>query len=374
MNAELLLHYTNILLIFSSLFFAFFLLSLNSKNRLANIFLAIFLIIRTIDILPSTFSKINLIPVLDILRMDIGAYFQAPLLFLFMLSVIYHDFKLSTRHLTLFLPFLIGSVLLIPNFYLASPSDRFSFYNNYTQTFEGKISYVLATLQNLLYIIVTFVVLSKYRKLLYENYSKSTETNYRWLFQMNVICLILFIFAMAKNIYRFGDHYGLISFLRFSTSLVMLAFTYWLIYKALNAPDLFRGISSKLKLASTLQKKNNKPEEVDLIKQKSKLEKFMTENEPYLDSELTIRKLAKQMQMEERDLSVLINRDLKMNFYELINTYRIDKAKQLLKDASLSKLTISEILYEVGYNSKSSFNSAFKKITGVAPSTYRKKS
>ncbi|EZH74146.1 hypothetical protein ATO12_14830 [Aquimarina atlantica] len=373
MNTDLLLHYTNILLIFTSLFFAFFLLYLKSKNKIGNIFLAFFLMVRTVDIFPSTFVFLKLTPVLDILRMDIGAFFQAPLLFLFTLSVIYSDFKLSSKHLIALLPFIVSTAVLLPNFYLANESEQLLFYKNYTHTLEGKLSYTLAHLQNLFYIIITFVLLARYKKLVFENYSKSTNTNYKWLFQMNMMCLLLFIFALVKNIYRFGDHFGFISILRLSTSLIMLGFTCWLIFKALNAPKLFRGISSNLQLASILKTEKINPEIDVWNSQKAKLKEFMSEKEPYLDSDLTIKSLANQMQMEERDLSILINTQLNLNFYEFINTYRINKAKKILEDTSQSKLTILEILYQVGYNSKSSFNTAFKKATGITPTVYRKK-
>ncbi|WP_051575737.1 helix-turn-helix domain-containing protein [Aquimarina atlantica] len=329
--------------------------------------------VRTVDIFPSTFVFLKLTPVLDILRMDIGAFFQAPLLFLFTLSVIYSDFKLSSKHLIALLPFIVSTAVLLPNFYLANESEQLLFYKNYTHTLEGKLSYTLAHLQNLFYIIITFVLLARYKKLVFENYSKSTNTNYKWLFQMNMMCLLLFIFALVKNIYRFGDHFGFISILRLSTSLIMLGFTCWLIFKALNAPKLFRGISSNLQLASILKTEKINPEIDVWNSQKAKLKEFMSEKEPYLDSDLTIKSLANQMQMEERDLSILINTQLNLNFYEFINTYRINKAKKILEDTSQSKLTILEILYQVGYNSKSSFNTAFKKATGITPTVYRKK-
>lgn len=335
--------------------------------------LALFLLVRTVDIIPSTFSFFNFNPVFDILRMDIGAFFQAPLLYLFTLSIIYSDFKLSSKHLQLLIPFIVSTGLLLPNFYLENKSEQLLFYHNYTHTFEGKLSYILAHIQNLFYITVTFVLLARYKNLLFENYSANTDTNYKWLFQMNIICLLLFIFALIKNIYRFGSHFGYISTLRFSTSLIMLGFTCWLIFKALNAPNLFRGISSNLQLASTLKKERNNPKIELWNRQEEKLQEYMLEKEPYLDSDLTIKSLASQIQMEERDLSILINTQLNLNFYEFINKYRIIKAKEILEDTTQSKLTILEILYRVGYNSKSSFNTAFKKATGITPIVYRKK-
>ena len=98
----------------------------------------------------------------------------------------------------------------------------------------------------------------------------------------------------------------------------------------------------------------------------------MQKEEPYLNPELTIQDLAKQLDKPVRELSVLINNKLNQHFYEFINTYRIEKAKELLKNTPSKEFTISEVLYEVGFNSKSSFYTTFKKQVGSTPKEYRK--
>ena len=98
----------------------------------------------------------------------------------------------------------------------------------------------------------------------------------------------------------------------------------------------------------------------------------MTEEKPYLDFELTLQKLAIQVDIPERELSLLINHHLNKHFFDFINEYRINDAKILLKDPTKKELTVLEILYEVGFNSKSSFYTAFKKATNQTPTEYRK--
>lgn len=60
------------------------------------------------------------------------------------------------------------------------------------------------------------------------------------------------------------------------------------------------------------------------------------------------------------------------NFFNLVNSYRIEKAQEILRDPDKQAITVLEILYEVGFNSKSSFNTAFKKHAGTTPTQYRK--
>ncbi|MBN1397426.1 MAG: AraC family transcriptional regulator, partial [Bacteroidetes bacterium] len=73
-----------------------------------------------------------------------------------------------------------------------------------------------------------------------------------------------------------------------------------------------------------------------------------------------------------RALSEIINNSLNQNFYDFINSYRIKESKLMLEDKENKRKTVLEILYAVGYNSKSSFNVAFKKHTGMTPSQFKK--
>ena len=98
----------------------------------------------------------------------------------------------------------------------------------------------------------------------------------------------------------------------------------------------------------------------------------MVEKRPYLNSSLTIQDVSNDIEIPVRDLSLLINHQLGQHFYDFVNAYRIESAMGILKDTSKSKVTVLEILYEVGFNSKSSFNTAFKKHTGNTPTAYRK--
>ena len=98
----------------------------------------------------------------------------------------------------------------------------------------------------------------------------------------------------------------------------------------------------------------------------------MENEKPYLDDELTIQTLASRFGMPEKELSILINHHLGKHFFDFINEYRIDEAKKILDNPNNKELTILEILYQVGFNSKSSFYTAFKKATNQTPTEYRK--
>ena len=99
----------------------------------------------------------------------------------------------------------------------------------------------------------------------------------------------------------------------------------------------------------------------------------MAVKKPFLDSELTLEQLASQLNIKPRVLSQVINESLKIIFFDFINQFRIKAARRLLTNPKDKKITILEVLYEVGFNSKSSFNTVFKKYTGLTPVEFKKK-
>jgi ligand-binding sensor domain-containing protein/AraC-like DNA-binding protein len=111
--------------------------------------------------------------------------------------------------------------------------------------------------------------------------------------------------------------------------------------------------------------------EEDLDYYKEVLEKYMQSEKPYLDNELTIRKLAGLLEMQPHHLSQVINSGFENNFYTYINNYRIKEVIELMKDPKRHHHTILAIAYDSGFKSKSSFNTIFKKMTGKTPSEYR---
>jgi len=101
-----------------------------------------------------------------------------------------------------------------------------------------------------------------------------------------------------------------------------------------------------------------------------KLKEKLEVDKIYRNNELRLSALAEELGVSTHHLSQLINEELKQNFFDLINTYRINEAKD--KIATGSSRTLLEVAFEVGFNSKNSFNNAFKKNEGMTPSAFKK--
>lgn len=371
MNTELLLQITSFLIVFVSFLLAFFLLTVKSKNKIGNILLSSYLIIKAVNVSSYFYYKFIDLPIeLELLRMDIGSFLETPFLYLFVLSIIYSDFKIKKKYLIHFIPFLIVTIIQLPIFYFANIETQNEFADNYLYSNIGMFSITLAHLQNLMYIILIFKILFKYKKILIENHSISNDYNHRWLFQMNIILSFLFVVAIIKNSQKYGNTDTDLLLFRLSVAIGMLIFTCWLVLKALYAPKIFTGVDSQLRLNKT-NASNQKKTNSTILKQVDKLNLFMLNHQPFLNPDFTIQQLANQTQIDTREISSIINHHLNQNFYEFVNQYRIEEAKKvLLKNR---ELTILEVLYSVGFNSKSTFNTQFKKTTKLTPTEYRRK-
>lgn len=105
---------------------------------------------------------------------------------------------------------------------------------------------------------------------------------------------------------------------------------------------------------------------------KERLNNLMKDREPYLNRALKMVEIAANLNISEHKLSQLLNVHLGTNFFDFVNKYRVNKARLLLKDPAFDKYTIETIARECGFNSKSTFNEAFKKIEGITPSAFKK--
>jgi AraC-like DNA-binding protein len=92
----------------------------------------------------------------------------------------------------------------------------------------------------------------------------------------------------------------------------------------------------------------------------------------YLDPDLTLAKLAESAAIPAKHLSQIINERYELNFNDFINRQRVEEAKRKLVDPAAREFKLLRIAFESGFNSKSVFNSAFRKSTGLSPSEFRK--
>ncbi len=369
--------------------FSMYILFSKVKEQFGNIYIGLF-------ILFSGFGNLDvLLPQINFYRnypntwliLASTSFLVFPLMYFYIKSIAFRSQKIrwvDTIHL---LPFIIFISLCIYHYHSKSLDTKLYLMNTADSSlfdFFIPATYVMLHIQALIYIILSILTVKKFKQIVKENYSSYNKRSYKWIFQLNFVFVYFIITAFVHNYLRFFVDVSLLKTMIYFTGPINIIFLIWIIYKAMSQPYLFNGVDANLKLLQEYisekehekqtQEKRISSDDVDLQNTdlKSRLDLYMKEEEVFLNPSLTIFDLANGLDMSSIELSLFLNKELHKNFFDYINEYRIDKAKKLLIDPDKKDLTVLEILYEVGFNSKSSFNTAFKKFTNKTPTQYRK--
>lgn len=358
--------------IFVSLLLAMFLLTVKTERKLENRLFAAFLIINAIDI--SGLFMHLFVDSYNLKAFKISAYLLVmPLFYLYVNAVCYADFTLKRKHLLHLIPFIVVNLILVPRLYLAEGAAKEAFFKVMWHSPEMFFYQAIGELQFFFYIVAVFLVLKKHKKIYLENYTNPNTLLYKWISQLTKTFLFLHVFIVLKNIVRYTQDKDLFIWLNIVMGTVVLLVACWFVLKTLNHPELFRRINSTIQPVKDFAATPETEHKTDEAKknQIEQLKSFMVEKEPFLNPSLTIHELADQVKIPVRELSLLINHHINQHFFDFVNEYRIKKAMTILKDSAKKEYTVLEILYEVGFNSKSSFNTSFKKYTNQTPTAFK---
>lgn len=178
--------------------------------------------------------------------------------------------------------------------------------------------------------------------------------------------LLFLLLVVVKVTFKddFGDYilYVYLSFILLFNMIVVM-----------NSSSYFQQASSFLEFPSLkYQKSSLTRSDQKVIAEK--IQKIMKEEKYFTGNLASLSNLAFNINESSHHVSQTINEELNMTFFELLAFYRIEEAKSILSSNEGKKLTIEEVAEQVGYNSKSAFNTAFKKLTSQTPSAFRKNS
>lgn len=367
---------------FQATFFALYLLSNTRKEKLSNVLIASFLLLLAVNI---SHNYISLF--LDQISLNLTAfvmmtaYLMAPILYLHIKTSLISDYQLSWKDSIHLLPFVLFNLAIIPSVYVQNLGPETV--NEELENYINQLLYIGFYIQFFIYLASGFYFLWKTKGLYVENYSNNDTRRFNYLLQLNSIVSVVILASALKNYIIFSQDGNLMENSIYVVLLMILIMFCWIILKGLSSPELFNTDISNLRPVSDLineekeyeaQNSSIKPQVLDEISEihLKKVEGYMEENQPFLDASLSLSDLASQTNIPVRELSLLINHSLKQHFFDFVNAYRIHLAQKLLIDPDRKGYTVLEILYEVGFNSKSSFNTAFKKVTGLTPTQYRK--
>ncbi|TWO34766.1 helix-turn-helix transcriptional regulator [Seonamhaeicola sediminis] len=222
-------------------------------------------------------------------------------------------------------------------------------------------------------VIVAFTISVKetllYRTLVRNEYSDFKMLQIKWLWQL--------IFMLLPAIILWGIELAHILFIGNSVNnIVMMTwvfvaiFLYFLSFKAFRHPDLF----DKLPESILSHKSDSDTKSIGHHcnkNQSEKIQAFMSENQSYLSQDLTLYQFSEALNMSPRLISTCLNNNIGFNFNEWVNSFRVDKAIELIKADTKNILSIEGIGHDSGFKSRSAMYAAFKKKVGCSPGYYR---
>ncbi|SOE20488.1 AraC-type DNA-binding protein [Spirosomataceae bacterium TFI 002] len=351
-----------LLAIVIALLLALFLLTLKTNRHLSNRLFATFLILTAVDI--SGLIKIPQTEFLQKLQVfrSMLIFLHLPIFYWYVKSVCYSDFKLRWASMKGLVPFAFVIGILIPIFFADDLKPSFFQFSN-EQVFT--IIIVLFHIQVAWYLWLIYRELKNFKTLAVNHFAGNHLQAYRWLMRLTAALAIFYLLALFKNIFKTTTYTELSEWLKIALLFFELAVLCWYLFQAISQPEVFRGIHSTL----SLEKSNDSNIDSSKIKE---LEMLMKSEKLYLNPSISVKDVAEKIEIPVRDLSTLLNKHLGKHFFDFINEYRIKEAQEIFKSTDDSKLTVLEVLYNVGFNSKSSFNTAFKKHTGSTPTAFRK--
>jgi len=304
---------------------------------------------------------------------SLGYAVDGPLLYLFVVSLVRPDFTLGKQHRWHLIPLVGYALFLIVAFYSQEYGVKRQIIEQYLFDLEWQFISMdtLIKSSRFFYLMLSIYLINKYREQLKQSRSSIENIDLNWLkilvIGFSLLTLIGVILSGSKVASLFYQvPVELKIFLGLTTyyaDLVLVCFL--LFYSAVNVSSIEKVTNSSKKSYGDYQAD---PEYV------LRIEAFMDEQKPYRKSTITLDALSELMDVPARELTAILNGHFKMHFYEYINNYRVEEAKEILALDVKQEKTITDVFSAVGFNSKSVFYTFFKKNVGVTPTEYRKQS
>ncbi|WP_298781884.1 helix-turn-helix transcriptional regulator [uncultured Polaribacter sp.] len=257
------------------------------------------------------------------------------------------------------LEFILFSILSIIYYYNEEVISENTI--NFIVTIRDLISFIYVAFFSLLIILISL----KHRESLISTYTSVSYKTLDWLIYFCVFVILntligIFFPSLRKD------------FILVIHIIELVIYYYYLSIAGLMQMNIDNRVDLTLKNEYPIDVKSNLEEytQEELIYTFSLIEKNMVEKKIYLEHTLNLKKLSKKLKISQRLLSKSINKIGHKNFYNYINSYRIEEAKQLLKKDLYKNYSIEAIANEVGFNSRASFYKNFKEQVGCSPKEY----
>ena len=309
---------------------------------------------------------------------------QGPLLFLYVTSLtkgLAIVEKKNAKNLFMIvvhvLPVLTLYLFLIP-FFLMPSTDKLSYFKYVAKNpnLYSIIQFYLTFFSGIFYIFWSFLLLKKHKKIVKQNFSYKQQVNLNWLnyliygmavIWLSVLCVEFFMEGLLTNAQQSNVTFTTVSLFTLLLGYFGIRQTTIFLPSELSTQHMQKDIRS-VHFRNQYEKSGLRNDVAKEIK--STLLLLFESQEVYRDAELSLSHLSNITQISPNHLSQVLNEHFKMSFYDFVNGYRLNEFIERIEEVKLKKTTILTLALECGFNSKSSFNTIFKRKTGITPSEY----
>jgi len=280
-----------------------------------------------------------------------------------------------------FIPFILVVFYGIVFVYFESPEYKISLVKGELENPLPGIFFLdyLKPIHGIIYVVFTLRVVIEFDKKIKNSFSNIEKINLNWLRYLAIgLSIIWAIVLLSYIVNTISDKEVQMDHLIYLAASVLI---YSIGYLSLRQPQIITQPKETLEAENKIIKEENTGirksyEKSGLTNTEAKghldnLLQIMETKKPYLNNDLTLQDLAELVSISTHNLSEIINTQLERNFYDFINGYRVKEVQRRLGNKDSDIYSLLAIALESGFNSKSSFNTTFKKHTGTTPSQYR---
>lgn len=311
------------------------------------------------------------IPAISLYAYVLG-YLGALLFYLYVRAVSEPDFKWSwKKHSGHLLPFVVALLVLLVNLFPLNGMERTSLceqiMNNTHPVWFDAIYYGLFLGAFPYYLYKTYSLLRQHDEYILTKFSYLEDVSLEWLNRFFWIELTTWsAFVLFEVLGNYWLSILPTSGLQLSFIVLMLGILYLGVYGLREHPVFVDQPVEENPESVTPQ--GLAPEKIKAYLEA--LRNYMVKEKPFLEPKISIAELSHRTHIPVNQLSKIINEQLGMNFFDFINSYRVEEFKQLAHDSQFEHFTLLGLAFEAGFNSKSTFNAIFKKFTQQTPSEY----
>lgn len=296
---------------------------------------------------------------------------HGPFLYLYTLALTHRLSSFKTSMLHFVLPFAV--LIYIAPFLLLPSDQKIYVYQNKGIGYEtfGLIKTIAIIISGVGYVIVSSIILRKHRVAIVNEFSNAEKVNLAWLQYLIYWISLIWLLVIFTN-----DDWVFVG---------AVLFVLFIGFFGIRQTDVFQKKEGSIPIPEETINISQKDEQKTLEKRKylksgldaeasealhRQLAELMNSKKLYCENELSLTELARHLNTQPNYLSQVINEREGKNFYDYINTLRIEEFKRLAADSDNRKYTLIALAEQCGFNSKSTFNRYFKKVTGQSPSEF----